>query len=277
MPELPEVEVIRRGLQPHLSGRTINAIHHSGKRLRIEVPLIQMRRNLIGNTIKEVGRRAKYLLISFLSGDTLIIHLGMSGTLTLCEKQTPPRQHDHLVFALDSGLEIRYNDVRRFGSFSLLDASATADMEKTFFNKTGPEPFARECTPQYLHNRAKNSRRPIKSFLMDGMVIAGIGNIYANECLFTAKIHPALPAGELSLAKWKRLHSSIRKILQWAIDCGGSTINDFLNSNGKQGYFQANFKVYGKTNLPCSVCKTPLVKDVIGGRSSFHCPKCQKR
>jgi formamidopyrimidine-DNA glycosylase len=277
MPELPEVEVIRRGLLPHLKGRRIYGFRHSGKNLRAVVPEDLLRDRLINAVITDVRRRAKYLLFPTHRGDLLIIHLGMTGKLGIFDKITPDAKHDHLFFLLGDDLELRYNDVRRFGAVYLIGEEERKNAEKMFFQASGPEPFGDGCTAAYLHARARSSSQAVKTFIMNGQVIAGVGNIYANESLFAAGIHPATPAGKLTKKQWQLLLEKIREILHWAIECGGSTISDFLNVGGDSGYFQMNFKVYGKNGSPCAVCSAPLVKMAINGRASFFCPRCQKR
>lgn len=277
MPELPEVEVIRRGLFPHLQGRRIESIGYNGKKLRTVVPIELMRDRLYGATITEVGRRAKYLLFPTNRLDLLIIHLGMTGNLGIFKKGSPAATHDHLSLLLDNGMELRYNDTRRFGSVRLLTEKETQDIEDTFFSTTGPEPFSDSCTATYLKKRAAGSNQAVKTFIMNGSIVAGVGNIYANESLFSAKIHPLTPAGNLTLKEWRRLIDQIREILNWAIECGGSTISDFINASGQRGYFQANFRVYGKNGEPCKSCSASLEKTVINGRASFFCPQCQQQ
>ncbi len=275
MPELPEVEVICQGLFPHLVGRNIRAVTGDGKTLRSPVPIDLLEEHLVNRTIRDVRRRAKYLLIETEENALLIIHLGMTGTLTISSVASPRKTHDHVFWLFDNDKELRLNDVRRFGSVHLLLPDEAAVMEDTFFASTGPEPFAVECSPDYLMLQAKGKKMALKSFLMQNKIIAGIGNIYANESLFGAQMHPSRQAGSLTRHEWQRLHKLIRQILQHAISCGGSTISDFMGASGESGYFQMNFKVYGKNGNPCPTCKTLLKKKQIGGRASFYCPKCQ--
>jgi formamidopyrimidine-DNA glycosylase len=277
MPELPEVEVIRRGLFAHLQGRKIESIGYNGKKLRTAVPIELMRDRLYGATITEVGRRAKYLLFPTDRLDLLIIHLGMTGNLGLFRQGSPAATHDHLSLRLNNGMELRYNDTRRFGSVHLLTEKETEAIEDTFFSTTGPEPFSDSCSAKYLKKRAAGSTQAVKTFIMNSSIVAGVGNVYANESLFSANIHPLTPAGKLTLKEWQHLIDQIRKILTWAIKCGGSTISDFINASGKRGYFQANFRVYGKNGEPCKSCSASLEKTVINGRASFFCPRCQRQ
>ena len=275
MPELPEVEVICQGLQPHIIGKCIQDIHCSSKRLRTVVDCEGMRQELCNQQIISLNRRAKYLLLRMKNGAALILHLGMTGNIGIFKQGTAQKKHDHICWLLDDGREMRFNDTRRFGAVHLLPAENAKQLEKTFFAATGPEPFARSCNTAYLLKRAAKRRQAVKNFIMDSHVIAGIGNIYANESLFRSGIHPAQPASTLSEKEWKRLLSIIRKTLKNAIRCGGSTISDFVNASGEGGYFQINFQIYGKTGEACTVCGERIEKTVLGGRASFFCPICQ--
>ena len=293
MPELPEVEVICQGLRPHLTNRIITTIYYSGKPLRHPVPFAAMDEMLCGQTISTITRRAKYLLIATEDGtpsrscaapdarDTrlslavIIIHLGMTGNLGLFPLAAPIKTHDHVRWQLDNGLELRLNDSRRFGGVWLLPPEQARNLETGFFAGTGPEPFSNLCTPAYFMAIAQKREQPIKTFLMDSKVVAGIGNIYANEALMAAGIHPARKACTLQEHHWQRLIPVIRTILTQAIACGGSTISDFINANGERGYFQMNFQVYGRKNQPCHQCGSLIEKIQISGRASYFCPHCQ--
>lgn len=268
---------MRRGLLPLIAGRRIVALRWSGKNLRTLVPEVLLQQRLPGSVITDIGRRAKYLLFTTSHRDLLIVHLGMTGRFGLFPEHTPPAVHDHLFFRLDNDMELRFNDTRRFGSVHLITSEKMDEALPYFFRATGPEPFAEECTPSYLHRLARGKSQAVKSFIMDSRIIAGVGNIYANESLFAAGIHPQTPAGRLSKKKWGKLLENIRRILNWAIDCGGSTISDFLGAGGQKGYFQIQFKVYGRHHEPCFNCKTLLLKSVVGGRASFYCPHCQRK
>ena len=276
MPELPEVEVICQGLQKHILGKTIEDIYCSGKQLRVPVDCQGMQRELCGQQISSLTRRAKYLLLSMKNGACLIIHLGMTGNVGIFKQGTARKKHDHICWQFDDNQEMRLNDTRRFGAVHLLPAKEAKRLKKDFFAATGPEPFARNCTASYLHKRAANRSQAVKSFIMDSRTIAGIGNIYANESLFRASIHPAKPVSSLTESEWRRLLTIIRKTLRHAIQCGGSTISDFVNASGDGGYFQMNFQIYGKNGEDCVVCKETIQKTVIGGRASFFCPACQR-
>ena len=277
MPELPEVEVICQGLLPHLMGRTIINIRCSGKQLRSPVLCKEMKTELCGRKIIRLSRRAKYLLLAIDGGATLIIHLGMTGNMGIFDAGSATKKHDHVRWQLDNNTELRFNDARRFGAVRLLPAKNAAQEEKRFFSATGPEPFSHSCSVTYLTQLATHRKIAIKKFIMDSHVIAGIGNIYANESLFRARIHPERPASSLSAKEWQCLLTIIRKTLKHAIKCGGSTISDFVDASGKGGYFQMNFRIYGKAGEACSECGEVISKETIGGRASFFCPVCQPK
>jgi formamidopyrimidine-DNA glycosylase len=276
MPELPEVEVICRGIRPHLLGRTVKKAWHSGKPLRSPIPIDMMELHLIGRKIVEVKRRAKYLQVIADNGTVLIIHLGMTGNLGFFDPATPPARHDHVRLLLDDGLELRYNDTRRFGSMHIFPGFEAIDLQTTFFGNTGPEPFSPELSPEYLTQIAHDRSMPVKSFLMTNKIVAGIGNIYANESLFLAGISPLRPVSAISSRNWRHIITCIRQILNQAIECGGSTISDFVNVSNERGYFQMNFQVYGRKGQGCTRCSGQICKIQISGRASYFCPKCQK-
>ncbi len=276
MPELPEVEVICRGIRPYLINRTIIKIYHNGKELRQKVPITAMNRELIDNRIVAVERRAKYLLIHFDTSALLIIHFGMTGNLGIFAPGTPIAKHDHVRLLLDNETELRFNDTRRFGSINIIYPEEQITLEQDFFKNTGPEPFADDFNGKYLRLLARGKSQPVKAFIMTNRTVAGIGNIYANESLFAAHIRPSRRIKSISLKSWDRLASEIRKVLKHAISCGGSTISDFVNASQERGYFQMNFKVYGRAGEDCLTCSTTIKKQVIGGRASYYCPKCQK-
>ena len=276
MPELPEVEVVKRGLLNHLPGRTITDFRSDGKSLRKPVPEKRMRNYLVGAKITDVSRRAKYLLIELDNEAIMILHLGMTGTLGLFEKNSQTLTHDHVCFCLDNYYEMRFNDVRRFGSIIIASPKETKDLENTVFKTTGPEPFDQIFSGKYLKELARDRTQPVKSFIMDSRVVAGIGNIYANESLFGAGIRPAKKIGAISLKKYNILVDEIRRVLQRAIECGGSTISDFLSASGESGYFQVHFNVYGKNGAPCPRCSATIKQVKLGGRASFFCPICQR-
>lgn len=276
MPELPEVEVICRSIRPHLLGRTVTAVAASDKSLRKPIPLADLRRELVGTTIVLVNRRAKYLQITINSGAMLIIHLGMTGNLGFFPMEQGLAKHDHLRLTLDNECELRYSDSRRFGLIRMLSPGEAATCDRLVFHDIGPEPFARVFSGHYLQQLAKDRRVAVKVFLMNGQVVAGVGNIYASESLFRAAIRPQRPAQSLSKSEWTRLVKAVREVLAEAIDCGGSTISTFLDANREKGYFQMNFKVYGREGEPCTKCGEEVKSVRLGGRSSFFCAKCQR-
>ncbi|MBW2683349.1 MAG: bifunctional DNA-formamidopyrimidine glycosylase/DNA-(apurinic or apyrimidinic site) lyase [Deltaproteobacteria bacterium] len=276
MPELPEVEVICRGIRPYLTNRKIIKIYHNGKELRQKVPITAMTRELVGSRVVAVERRAKYLLIHFETSALLAIHFGMTGNLGIFAPSTPIAKHDHVRLLLDNGTELRFNDTRRFGSINMIYPEEQITLEQDFFKNTGPEPFADDFNGKYLHLLARGKNQPVKTFIMTNRTVAGIGNIYANESLFAAHIRPTRRIKSISLKSWNRLASEIRKVLKHAISCGGSTISNFVNASQERGYFQMNFKVYGRAEEDCLTCSTTIKKQVIGGRASYYCPKCQK-
>lgn len=275
MPELPEVEVTRLGLLPYLPGRRVTKISHSGKRLRIAVPRKLLAMYVLGNTIISIDRRGKYLLFRMGNGSTLIIHLGMTGKLGLLASSKPPATHDHLRLLFDDGTELRFNDSRRFGSIMLWPPMEAEKMETAFSSRIGVEPFSREFNIIYLQKQCCTRKMPIKNFLMDSHIVAGVGNIYANEILFTASVHPQTPAKVISHQEWITIIATTRRILKKAIRAGGSTISDFLGSSGNPGYFQVHFNVYNRAGQKCKRCKNTITRTVIGGRATFFCPYCQ--
>lgn len=276
MPELPEVEVIRRGLLKHLPGKTITAIFWSGKNLRTAVPYKQLDECIRGEKILTIDRRAKYLLFRMGSGSVLTLHLGMTGKAEIFPVNMIKKKHDHLCLSLDNNLEMRFNDTRRFGSIGVWPKETSPADERKFSDNQGVEPFSHDFTGKRLAKMAIGKTMPIKTFLMDSRRIAGIGNIYANETLFRTGIAPDTPAGKLEPGHWRDIADKCQQILSDAIEAGGSTISDFINSSGKPGYFQLQLQVYGKESSPCPLCKTTIQKTRIGGRASFFCPTCQK-
>ncbi|CAK8716285.1 MAG: DNA-(apurinic or apyrimidinic site) lyase [Candidatus Electronema aureum] len=275
MPELPEVEVTRRGLLPHLPGRAVLAALWSGKRLRLPVPLTLLEQCICGSQISTVDRRAKYLLIRMNNASVLVLHLGMTGKLGMFPKVTERVTHDHLCLELDSGAELRFNDARRFGSVMVWSGEEAERLEQDFSRSQGIEPFGPDFTAAHLVQLAGQRKQAVKSLLMDSKLIAGVGNIYANETLFAAGVHPQAPAGSLSAEQWQRVVDCCREILSRAIEAGGSTVSDFLGANGQPGWFQLQLAVYGRKDQPCLQCGQAICKEVIGGRASFFCPRCQ--
>lgn len=272
MPELPEVEVIRRGLAPLVVGRRILAVTAGGHRLRRQSSLTQLRRWLPGRVISKLRRRGKYLLFDLEGGVTLLIHLGMTGRLMAVHPPSPALDHVHLQFKLERGLTLLYQDVRRFGQVLVFEPG----VEPAPLAAVGVEPFSRKLTPAWLLAQAKGRSRPIKNFLLDARLVAGIGNIYACEILFAAGLHPATQVSRLTLGDWERVLAATRRILKHAIAKGGTTVSDYLNSRGETGLFQLELMVYGRAGEPCSRCGATIGRLVQAGRSSFFCPRCQK-
>jgi formamidopyrimidine-DNA glycosylase len=272
MPELPEVEVIRRGLAPRVLGRRILTVVVGEKRLRQESAPEELQQWLPGRAILEIKRRGKYLVFHLEGGVTLLLHLGMTGRLLLLPAPSPPRPHVHLIFEIEGGLDLAFQDVRRFGQALVFPPGvAPAPLAQV-----GKEPFSRQVTPAWLAGEARGRSRALKNFLMDGRVLAGIGNIYASEILFAARLHPATPVDRLSLADWTRVLKETRRILSAAIAKGGTTVSDYLNSRGETGLFQLELMVYGRGGEPCGKCGRAIARISQGDRSTFFCPRCQK-
>jgi formamidopyrimidine-DNA glycosylase len=272
MPELPEVETTRRGLVPRVVGARVAGLMVYDGRLRWPVPggLAQA---IAGRRIDAIDRRGKYLLFRF-AGDTMIVHLGMSGSLTLHDRAPPLRPHDHLDLALDGGAIVRYRDPRRFGAF-LWHAEGTPP--HPLLASLGPEPFDPQFTSAYLKAAFRGRRAAVKSLLMDGHLVVGVGNIYASEALFRAGIRPSSPAGRVSLPRLARLVDSVRAVLAASIERGGTTLRDYVGSSGAPGGYQHETHVYGREGLPCRVCGTTIRGARLGQRASAFCPACQKR
>lgn len=272
MPELPEVETTLRGIEPALRGRIVTGIEVRNGSLRWPVPCEVQRAS--GRRVANCSRRAKYLLIEVDGSDGgLLIHLGMSGSLRICSADDAPRKHDHIDIVLDDGNCIRFNDPRRFGVFSWWDHPAEAH---ELLRKLGPEPLSKAFSGRYLHDVSRGRRGAVKNFIMDGKIVVGVGNIYASEALFMAGIHPARAAGRISAARYEALSAAIKDVLARAIRRGGTTLRDFLNSEGNPGYFAQELLVYDREGLPCLRCDTPVRRKVIGQRSSYYCPACQR-
>ncbi len=275
MPELPEVEVTRLGLLTHVTACTIIETKWSGKQLRNPVPLDLLQKHISGQAIDTIERAGKYLLFQMANHSTLLIHLGMSGTLGLFPTETVTKKHDHLFLTLDSGFEIRLNDTRRFGMVAVWPSDMISKCQTQLQNTLGIEPFSKHFNAETLHSLARSRTVPIKNFLMNSRIIVGVGNIYANETLFAANIHPASPANSISKNQWKKLTSACRAILKNAIKAGGTTISDFLGSSGKPGYFQLQLKIYKRADQACMCCGEQIIKIRLGGRATYYCPKCQ--
>ena len=271
MPELPEVETTLRGIAPHLKNRQVASVVIRNPKLRWPIPK-NLPDLLRGQTIRGLQRRAKYLLIAFDHG-TLILHLGMSGSLRIQPAGTPAAIHDHFDLVMNDAQLLRLRDPRRFGAVLW----HTGDVaQHPLLATLGPEPLQQDFDGAYLHRATRSRSVAIKQALMDSHLVVGVGNIYANEALFRAGIRPQLPANKLSLPRCRRLAQCIKDVLQEAIKQGGSTLRDFVHSDGSSGYFQQNYFVYGRTGEPCRVCHTTIKQIRQGQRSTFYCPNCQR-
>ncbi|MDE1515885.1 bifunctional DNA-formamidopyrimidine glycosylase/DNA-(apurinic or apyrimidinic site) lyase [Vibrio sp. dsl-7] len=268
MPELPEVEVSRLGISPHLVGGIIQSIILRVPKLRWPIP--PELKQLEGQPILAIERRAKYLIIETALGSA-IVHLGMSGSLRILEGDFPAGKHDHVDLVMSNGKRLRYNDPRRFGAWLWCEPGQT----HAVLQRLGPEPLSAAFTAEYMADKARNKRIAIKAFIMDNAAVVGVGNIYANESLFSSRIHPLRPAHSLSLVEWQTLVCNIKQVLQVAIQQGGTTLKDFTQSDGKPGYFAQELQVYGKANQPCPNCGAPLCEQKIAQRNSFFCAECQ--
>lgn len=269
MPELPEVEVSRQGITPHLTGRTIKRIELRQPKLRWPIPdAVHL---AAGEAILGVRRRAKYLLIDTAPG-SLIIHLGMSGALRVLPSTQSYLKHDHVVLQLDSGQSLRLNDPRRFGALLWQPQGETSSV----FAKLGPEPLTDAFDGQRLYQLSRSRKSPVKTFIMDNAVVVGVGNIYATEALFAVGIDPRRAAGRISLARYVVLAAAIKRVLSSAILQGGTSLKDFTQADGKPGYFKQELLVYGRTGEPCVRCATPLKSVQLGQRTSVYCPGCQR-
>jgi formamidopyrimidine-DNA glycosylase len=274
VPELPEVEVLRRSLEPHLVGRRVDRIEVWNGNLRETVDRRRLEHYVLGRRLRGAGRRAKYLLLDLEEAATLVVHLGMSGRLTLTSANAPQQKHEHLRFFLDSGSALRFRDPRRFGLVFALPSRRLA--RDRHFRHLGLEPLDGELSGDSLHQLARGRRGPVKSFLMDASVVVGLGNIYAAEALFRAGIHPSRSVARISRQSWRRLAGAIQETLQQAIAEGGTTLNDFADGSGREGTFQISLAVYGQAGEPCPRCAVPIRCSKHAGRTTYYCPRCQR-
>lgn len=274
MPELPEVETLRRSLEPHLLGDRIERVEVRNPAMREPIQAAQLARRTSGREVSALRRRAKYLLIDLEKGQTLVVHLGMSGRLTLVPAGEPLEPHEHVAFFLRSGRRLRLRDPRRFG---LVFAVPTPEIPgDPHFAHLGIEPLEPGFDGAFLAEAAAGRRGPVKSFLMDARIVVGLGNIYATEALFRSGVHPNRSVGRISAGRWDRIAESSIAVLREAITQGGTTLNDFADGEGNSGYFQVSLGVYGREGEPCTVCGTPVRRIVQAGRSSFYCHRCQR-
>lgn len=270
MPELPEVETTRRGIAPYLEGKHVVEVVIRQSRLRWPIPAA-IRKKLPGQKIERVDRRAKYLLAHTQVG-TAVMHLGMSGSLRVLKADAPIGAHDHYDWRLDSGKILRFTDPRRFGSLLWQAPGETLEI----LANLGPEPLDDAFNGDYLWRRSRGRSAAVKLFLMDQNIVVGVGNIYASEALFAAKIHPRRAAGSVSRTRYQRLVDETKRVLNYAIRRGGTTLRDFISPDGVPGYFEQELFVYGRAGEPCKVCGTPIRNITLGQRSTFFCPHCQR-
>jgi len=278
MPELPEVEVTRLGIQPHLDGHRVSAVKIIDGRLRWPIPN-NLNTLLTGQKVLGIERRGKYLLMEFDAG-YLLLHLGMTGTLRVLPSSDPLKLHDRVTFEFGK-LSLRLHDPRKFGAVLWHPKSKGPIEGNALLQKLGVEPFspefAGELGTEVLYQCSRKRSVAVKQFLLAGQAVVGVGNIYCSESLFEAGIHPAKAAGKLTRPQCSRLANAVRLILKKAIAAGGSSLKDFVNSEGDPGHFMVQTKVYDRKDQPCKVCKTPIKQIVQGQRSTYFCPQCQKR
>lgn len=274
MPELPEVETVRRSLLPRLRGRRVVGVDVREKRLRAPVDPRRLRRVAVGRRVEDITRRAKYLILRLEGERRLLVHLGMTGRLLVLPSSVPPGTHEHVCFRLDGNLDLRYRDHRRFG---LVDALPSRNWwGDRRLAGLGREPLAPECDGAYLHAISRGVRKPVKNFLMDARVVVGVGNIYASESLFLAGVHPRRAAGRIGRASWERLASCLKRVLEEAILRGGTTLLDFQDAGGESGWFQLDLAVYDRAGEYCRRCGAIVRRIVLAGRSTFYCGGCQR-
>ena len=269
MPELPEVETSRRGIEPHIVDATVSRVIIRQRRLRWPIAK-DVDRNLPGQTVTSVGRRAKYLLINMQKGSA-ILHLGMSGSVYIVEHDTPASVHDHVDIEFESGMTLRFRDPRRFGSLHWSEEP----LSHPLLNKLGPEPLGDEFDSDYLWQKSRGRKVSVKQFIMNAHIVVGVGNIYASESLFIAGINPRRAAGRIARHRYDALVDAIENVLTKAITAGGTTLRDFYGGDGEAGYFQQQLEAYGREDEPCRRCNTPITAIVQGQRSTYYCKNCQ--
>lgn len=271
MPELPEVETTARGIRPSLCGKLVRRVVVRRRKLRWPIPT-RLARVLPGQRIRAVDRRAKYLLFQAETG-TMIIHLGMSGRLRVVRSAVPPGPHDRFDLLTTGGLCLRLTDPRCFGSVLWTEA---APGEHPLLARLGPEPLGPQFSGHYLFAVSRRRRVPVKNLIMDGRIVVGIGNIYANESLYLSGIHPGRASGRISRGRYDRLANSVRQVLTRAIEAGGTTLRDYVSASGEPGYFRTSLQVYARAGQPCGRCRRPIRRCVIGGRATYYCTGCQR-
>jgi formamidopyrimidine-DNA glycosylase len=269
VPELPEVETTRRGLEPLIVNKRVLSVHIYKEKLRWIIPF-HLIETLKQKTIKKISRRAKYLLIDFNNGQ-LVIHLGMSGSMSVVPSTESLKKHHHFELKLDNSTSVRFHDPRRFGSILWQNNGSQLKL----LEDLGPEPLSYEFNNEVLYNASIGKSKNIKTFIMDSKVIAGVGNIYASESLFLAGISPKRVSGKTSKNRYQTLTKSIKKILTDAINNGGTTLNDFSNVDGNPGYFSQVLSVYDREDMPCIRCNGKIKRIIQNQRATYYCPKCQ--
>jgi formamidopyrimidine-DNA glycosylase len=273
VPELPEVETIRSGLEPHLVGRRFDRVEIEDIRLTRPHDPLEVAAELTGETVAAVERRGKYLVVRFESGRVLLIHLRMTGSLLhLRNGNAGEDPYRRAVIRLDNGSDVAYRDVRRFGTWLLLEHG---ELEPYLASRVGEELLERRLSAKALHTALERRKAPIKAVLLDQRVFAGVGNIYADEALWWARIHPHRPASSLDTAELQRLVRGVRKSLRHGIARQGATLRDYRGADGSSGSMQREFRVYGRAGEPCTRCGTPIEKTRAGGRGTWYCPACQ--
>ncbi|MCP3868937.1 MAG: bifunctional DNA-formamidopyrimidine glycosylase/DNA-(apurinic or apyrimidinic site) lyase [Gammaproteobacteria bacterium] len=274
MPELPEVETTRRGIEPYIAGRMVTSVEVRNPRFRWPVsPTLPG--CLEGRRITSVERRGKYLLFRTDSATTMIVHLGMSGSLSVFStgsSNSSPGVHDHIDWSMSGGICLRMRDPRRFGAVLLTDAPP---LDHPLLRGLGPEPFDSLFSGEYLYRIARSRKVTVKQFIMDGRIVVGVGNIYASEALFRSGIRPGVSCRRISRPRYLKLKGAVVQVLGQAIEQGGTTLRDFVREDGRPGYFKQQLNVYGREGLPCLKCDSPIRLSRIGQRSSFFCPDCQ--
>ena len=275
MPELPEVETTRRGIAPHITGQTISSVIIRQPKLRWPIPKM-LKTTLVGAKVVSVSRRGKYLLLTIKDSDTqgtVLMHLGMSGSLSITPASTPPSKHDHIDIVFGNNQCLRLRDPRRFGSVLW---TSRDPLKHKLLKELGPEPLSDEFNVDYLFSKSRKRKQAIKQLIMDSHIVVGVGNIYANEALFSSGIRPGTAAGRISRSRMVDLVDAIKGILKTAIDQGGTTLRDFTDSDGRPGYFKQELKVYGREGLSCTQCGSTIKLSRQGQRSTFYCPRCQQ-
>lgn len=272
VPELPEVETTRRGIEPHVKGAVVREV--IVRRTDLRLPVSPSLPEIVGLEIRGVTRRSKYLLLDLNDGSTVLIHLGMSGSLRVTDPAADWKKHDHIGIALAGGLQLRFHDPRRFGM--VLHLTEADPMDHPLLRSLGPEPLEDGFTAGYLKAACAKRAVPIKLVLMDAKVVVGVGNIYASESLFRAGIRPTTRAGKISLARLEGLVGCVREVLADSIHAGGTTLRDFVHSDGEPGYFAQRLFVYDRKGEPCRRCGLAIRHAVMGQRSTYWCPGCQK-